>query len=226
MENNFALIVAGGKGMRMEHEIPKQFIELDGLPILMHTLQCFYEADPKLTLILILPEDQISNWESLVMEFSFKVPYQIEAGGRNRTESVRNGLQRVKGEGLVAIHDGVRPFVSPKLIQDSFYYASRYGNAIAAVKVKDSIRQVHGEFSEAVNRENFYLVQTPQTFKIPLIKQAYETINPENSSDDATVLEEFGEQIYLIEGSYENIKITTPEDLELAGLLLNKFKKR
>jgi len=226
MEKNYALIVAGGRGSRMNHELPKQFLKLGDRPILMHTIHAFFNYDPEIKIILILPESETGNWRMLRDEYSFDIPHEIYAGGSDRTGSVRNGLDMIEGDGLVAIHDGVRPFVSRRLIHDSYYYAARFGNAITAVPSKDSLRLMEGENSSSVDRNKYRLVQTPQTFRISLIKRAYEMVNPSGFTDDATVLEKYGEKIHLIDGSYENIKITTPEDLEWAGLILRKNKKK
>ena len=226
MDQNYVVIVAGGKGSRMKQDLPKQFMELEDRPIIMHTLEAFHSYSSELNLILILPEDQMEFWNLLVKKHHYMVPHKVFAGGKDRTESVRNGLKQVAGEGLVAIHDGVRPFVSSQIIHESFFQASRAGNAIAAVKSKDSLRRMKDSVSEAVPREDYYLVQTPQTFRISIVKRAYEVLNPSGVSDDATVVEKYGERINLIEGDYDNIKITTPEDVELAKLILKRRKKK
>lgn len=226
MDPNYALIVAGGRGLRMNNNLPKQFIELNGLPVLMHTLKAFYTYDSSIEILLMLPESQLDKWKDLVKGHRFEIPHRVFAGGKDRSESVKKGLHEISGAGLVAIHDGVRPFVSNSIIHDSFFYASKYGNAVAAVKSKDSLRKVEGKYSSAVDRDKYFLVQTPQTFRISCIKKAYELINPSGFTDDATVFEKYGERIFLIEGSYENIKITTPEDISLARLILDRQKKK
>ena len=226
MDQNYALIVAGGKGVRMNASVPKQFIPLEGLPVLMHTLNAYHSYDHLLKLVLVLPSEEIENWHKLCKEYDFSVPHLTCEGGKDRTESVRNGLNEIDGNGLVAIHDGVRPFVNNQIIHDSYFHAGIHGNAIAAVKPKDSLRRNEGEISVAVDRQDYRIIQTPQTFRISLIKKAYEILNPNAVSDDATVLEKYGEKIFLFEGSYENIKITTPEDVELANLILKRRKKK
>ena len=226
MNDQYAVIVAGGKGIRMNSDIPKQFLPVSEKPVLMRSIDAFHHFNPNIRIILIIPENSMEYWSDLCKEYNFDTPHQVFPGGKDRTSSVRNGLDQISGPGWVAIHDGVRPFVSRKIIHDSFFYAEKYGNAVAAVKTKDSLRVMEGEVSKAVNRELYRVIQTPQTFEVDLIKRAYEIVNPEGFSDDASVLEKYGERIFLFEGSFDNIKITTPEDLELAELILGRRKKK
>jgi 2-C-methyl-D-erythritol 4-phosphate cytidylyltransferase len=215
----YAIIVAGGSGSRMKSELPKQFIEIGGLPILMHTLKRFKEADTEIELILVLPESQFEFWKELCeihSEFMRAIPHKLVAGGKSRFQSGKNGLQIIENEGLVAIHDGVRPFVSAEIINESFRVAQEKGTAVVSVASKDSVR-VNGQ---AIDRSTVRLIQTPQTFQIPLIKKAFETPELSTFTDDASVAEHAGFEIHLIEGAYENIKITTPEDLLWAEVLL------
>jgi 2-C-methyl-D-erythritol 4-phosphate cytidylyltransferase len=217
----YAIIVAGGSGSRMKSELPKQFIEIGGLPILMHTLKRFKEADTEIELILVLPESQFEFWKELCeihSEFMRAIPHKLVAGGKSRFQSGKNGLQIIENEGLVAIHDGVRPFVSAEIINESFRVAQEKGTAVVSVASKDSVR-VNGQ---AIDRSTVRLIQTPQTFQIPLIKKAFETPELSTFTDDASVAEHAGFEIHLIEGAYENIKITTPEDLLWAEVLLKK----
>jgi 2-C-methyl-D-erythritol 4-phosphate cytidylyltransferase len=213
----YAIIVAGGSGSRMKSDIPKQFIEVGGLPILMHTLKRFEEAEPEIELILVLPESQFEYWSQLCDQYP-TVPHQLVKGGNTRFQSGLNGLKAIENEGLVAIHDGVRPFVSAEIIQESFKVANEKGTAVVSVPSKDSVR-VNGQ---AIDRSTVRLIQTPQTFQIPLIKKAFETEELSTFTDDASVAEHAGFTINLIEGSYENIKITTPEDLQWAEIILGK----
>jgi 2-C-methyl-D-erythritol 4-phosphate cytidylyltransferase len=213
----YAIIVAGGSGSRMESDIPKQFIEVGGLPILMHTLQRFKEADSTIEIILVLPESQFDYWKELCQKYK-TVPHQLVAGGKTRFQSGQNGLKVIDNEGLVAIHDGVRPFVSTKIINESFKIASEKGTAVVSVPSKDSVR-VNGQ---AIDRSTVRLIQTPQTFQILFIKKAFETEELSTFTDDASVAEHAGFEINLIEGNYENIKITTPEDLLWAEVLLKQ----
>jgi 2-C-methyl-D-erythritol 4-phosphate cytidylyltransferase len=208
MTKKYAIIVAGGSGSRMKSDIPKQFIEVGGLPILMHTLKRFKEADSTIEMILVLPESQFVYWNNLCEKYQ-TVPHQLVKGGNTRFQSGLNGLQVIENEGLVAIHDGVRPFVSVEIINESFRVAAEKGTAVVSVPSKDSVR-VNGQ---AIDRSTVRLIQTPQTFQIALIKKAFETEELSTFTDDASVAEHAGFTINLIEGNYENIKITTPEDL-------------
>jgi 2-C-methyl-D-erythritol 4-phosphate cytidylyltransferase len=218
--NKYAIIVAGGSGNRMQSDIPKQFLNLHHKPILMRTLEAFYQADKLIELLVVLPESQISNWEKLCNKHAFRIPYTLVLGGNTRFQSVRNALMNLPNEGLVAIHDGVRPLVSEQIIQKSFEIARNNGSAIAAVKPKDSIRMQNPTNSVAMDRNLFYLVQTPQTFDVNLIKAAFLQEELPNFTDDASVFEAYGQEITLFEGDYRNIKITTPEDLLVANALL------
>jgi 2-C-methyl-D-erythritol 4-phosphate cytidylyltransferase len=213
----YVIIVAGGSGSRMKSDIPKQFIEVGGLPILMHTLQRFKEADSEIEIILVLPETQFDFWSALCQKYK-TVPHQLVAGGKTRFQSGLNGLKVIDNQGLVAIHDGVRPFVSTEIIKESFKVASEKGTAVVSVPSKDSVR-VNGQ---SIDRSTVRLIQTPQTFQIPLIKKAFETEELSTFTDDASVAEHAGFEINLIEGNYENIKITTPEDLLWAEVLLKQ----
>jgi 2-C-methyl-D-erythritol 4-phosphate cytidylyltransferase len=210
-----ALIVAGGNGSRMESDLPKQFILLAGKPILMHTIEAFYNCNVS-NIIVVLPHNQIEFWIELCTQFSFVLPHEIVAGGASRFESVQNGLVLCNKEDLVAIHDGVRPFINAEIINKSFEIAAQKGNAVAAVRLKDSIRKVDLLGNKNVNRDGYFLIQTPQTFKCQLIKEAYQAQDHINFTDDASVLEANGHAINLIPGDYKNIKITTPEDLLVA----------
>lgn len=210
--NKTALIVAGGSGTRMESNLPKQFLLLAGKPILMHTIEAFYNSGVN-HIILVIPHSQIEFWNQLCQTHQFTIQHQIAVGGASRFESVQNGLQHCNNDDLVAIHDGVRPFISKDIIIQSFETAAEKGNAVAAVRLKDSIRKVELLSNKNVNRDNYYLIQTPQTFKVQLIKEAYAAQDHINFTDDASVLESNGHAINLIAGDYKNIKITTPEDL-------------
>jgi 2-C-methyl-D-erythritol 4-phosphate cytidylyltransferase len=215
MNKKYAIIVAGGSGSRMKSDIPKQFIEIGGLPILTHTLKRFKEAEPDIELILVLPESQFEYWNQLCDKYP-TVPHILVSGGHTRFQSGLNGLKTIDNEGLVAIHDGVRPFVSPAIIQESFKVAAEKGTAVVSVPSKDSVR-VNGQ---AIDRSTVRLIQTPQTFQVSLIKKAFETEELSTFTDDASVAEHAGFEIHLTEGNYENIKITTPEDLLWAEVLL------
>lgn len=215
----YAIIVSGGSGTRMQSELPKQFLELAGKPILMHTISAFYFDEIQIT--LVLPADQLTLWNSLCAQHNFSVPHTIVAGGATRFNSVKNGLDSITDEsGLVAIHDGVRPLIKRETILNSFKVAENTGNAIVSVACKDSLRRTSGQENTAVDRADYQLIQTPQTFQISLIKAAFKADYQPTFTDDASVLEQHGLKINLIEGDYRNIKITTPEDLIVAESLL------
>jgi 2-C-methyl-D-erythritol 4-phosphate cytidylyltransferase len=216
----YALIVAGGKGTRIKSKAPKQFLELNGLPVLMHTILAFYRYSEAISIILVLPEDDMETWRLLCTQYNFKKPLILQKGGETRFQSVKNGLQKIEGDGLVAIHDGVRPLIRENIIAASFRLAAVHNSAIAAVRLKESIRMTDQDNTHAVDRSKFRLIQTPQTFKVSLIKSAYEMPEDLSLTDDASVAEKAGQAISLFEGSYENIKITTAEDLIIAEALL------
>ena len=212
----YALIVAGGSGTRMGADVPKQFLPVAGQPILMHTINAFYHFDHLLEIIVVLPVSHFSKWTALSLEYDFDVPHRLVAGGSTRFHSVKNGLNTIEGDGVVAIHDGVRPLVDITIIEESFKRAREDGNAVAAVSLKDSIRKLSDGQTKAVERKDYKAIQTPQTFDLGLIKKAYEIDYVESITDDASVAELAGHQINLIQGSYKNIKITTTEDLIVA----------
>lgn len=215
-------------GTRFGTSVPKQFLDLNGKPVLLHTLEAFYRYAADIEVILVLPEDQISAWRDIEKKYSFDRILTVEAGGPSRFQSVKRGLAKIDGEGLVAIHDGVRPLVTPALIGNSFRYAALHHSAICAVPLKESLRIVDADSfgndgpqnTMAVDRSAFRLIQTPQTFDISLIKEAYRAAESPDATDDATVFERAGHALFLFEGSYDNIKITTPDDLIMAEALL------
>lgn len=217
----FAIIVAGGNGSRMQSELPKQFIPVGGKPILMRTIEQFTAADKNINIILVLPKEQINYWQELQIEHAFEVPVTVSEGGPTRFYSVKNGLACITEPGLVAVHDGVRPFVSVSTILLGFQAAADFKAAIPVIDVVDSVRKVSGEASVAVNRSDYRLVQTPQVFQLELLRKAYEQDYSAVFTDDASVVEALGQSIHLYEGNRENIKLTTPFDLRLAELLLD-----
>jgi len=215
----FALIVAGGSGKRMDNEIPKQFIEISGKPILMQTLIAFLNSDPDFNFIVVLPENQIQNWKLLCQKYSFDTKHSVVAGGPTRFHSVKNGLKKINGEGVVFIHDGVRPLVSAETIGNCYKTAVEKGNALPVIAPAESIRRIVNGTNKAVDRANYFLVQTPQTFKVSLIKKAFNQDYSPKFTDDASVLENTGQKIHLVEGNRSNIKITYPVDLLIASSL-------
>jgi 2-C-methyl-D-erythritol 4-phosphate cytidylyltransferase len=217
----YALIVAGGKGTRIKSKLPKQFLELNGLPILMHTINAFSRYSSTVIIILVLPEDDFETWSSLCKKYNFTKKLILQKGGDTRFQSVKNGLDKIEGDGLVAIHDGVRPLVSEDIIGASYRLAAVHQSAVAAVRLKESIRMTDQDNTKAIDRSRFRLIQTPQTFQVSLIKKSYQIKDDPSLTDDASVAERAGHIISLFEGSYENIKITTPEDLIVAEALMN-----
>lgn len=221
--NKYAVIVAGGKGQRMGSAVPKQFLPIGGVPVLMRTLQTFYAYDAAITLILVLPDSQRAYWQSLCEEYGFSVPHRVVCGGETRFHSVKNGLDSIAGEpeALVAVHDGVRPFVAREVIDSCFEAAAQGGAAIPVVDVVETVRRLTstGE-SRTVNRSDYKLVQTPQVFSLQLLRRAYAQPYAPCFTDDASVVEALGEKVTLVEGNRENIKITTPYDIKVANALL------
>ncbi|NHE55498.1 2-C-methyl-D-erythritol 4-phosphate cytidylyltransferase [Cyclobacterium plantarum] len=222
----YAIIVAGGSGKRMGGLVPKQYQIIGDLPVLMHTLNRFHAYDEKMEILLVLPEKDFSFWRDLCLAHDFSVPHTLVKGGASRFGSVSNGLEGIAStEGLVAIHDGVRPFVSLEVIHESYVEAAKRGSAVAAVSLKDSIREVFDDgHSSYRNRQQYRLVQTPQTFQLAKIKAAFAVGERDFFTDDATVYENQGWEVHLIPGNLENIKLTTPEDLVYADFLLNKSR--
>lgn len=219
----YVVIVAGGSGKRMGAEIPKQFLELAGRPVLMHTIERFKTFNEAIEIITVLPENQLRFWLGLQKQHSFTIPHTLVKGGPNRFISVKNGLEFVKSPGLVAIHDGVRPFVSIDTIKRCFETAGKLGNAIPSISPIESLRIIKGEGSAPIDRFSVKQIQTPQVFSAELLKNAYMQEYSTDFTDDATVLEKTGQKINLIEGNRENIKITNPEDLVISAALLSTF---
>lgn len=221
MQNLYAIIVAGGSGQRFSAEmrqsgiqVPKQFLLLNDKPILMHSLQRFYDSDNAINIILVLPKEQISYWQELCKRYQFNIAHEVVEGGRTRTESVKNGLHQVPADAIVAIHDGVRPLLTTSLITHAFLQAAERGSAIPAIPATDSLRKTTGE---SVDRDTIVCVQTPQVFRADEIKRAYKILGEQSFSDDATAYEKAGFKPTIIEGEKNNIKITTPIDLLVAN---------
>jgi 2-C-methyl-D-erythritol 4-phosphate cytidylyltransferase len=217
----FVIIVAGGSGQRMGTELPKQFLELCGKPVLMHTLQRFFDFDPECELILVLPITQQEFWKQLCLDHSFLPPHQIASGGETRFHSVQNGLKLIQGEGIVFIHDGVRPLVSRQTLIRCFETAQKYGNALPVLPVSDSLRHLDGDKNTAIDRSKYIIVQTPQTFSTVQVLKSFSLTYDPGFTDDATVVERAGFNINLVQGNPENIKITTPTDLIMAEAFIH-----
>jgi len=216
-----ALIMAGGKGLRMGTSLPKQFLLLNDKPVLMHTLSAFYALDATIRLILVLPDGHKSYWSSLCREYHFLVPHELVSGGSCRFESVQNGLAVAGEEGLIAIHDGVRPLVTTSLIQRCFEAAHQHGAVIPVMPVIESLRLLEAAGNRAVDRGAYRLVQTPQTFQAEWIQRAYREAKSTDFTDDASVAQAAGWPIHLVEGERHNLKITEAADLQLAAWYLN-----
>ncbi len=217
------IIVAAGEGKRMQEKIPKQFIEIEGKPVLMWTLLLFENCKIDFPVILVLSEKNFTVWEHLCKKHKFTLPHKIIRGGNTRFESVYNGLSEVKDDCLVAIHDGVRPFASINVIENVFKEAEKYGNAVPSIKIKDSLRQITGETNTSISRENIRQIQTPQIFKSEILLKSYRENKNNNLTDDASIVEKTGYKINLVEGNEENIKITTQSDLIMASALIKYF---
>jgi len=216
----YVVLVAGGSGSRMKSVIPKQFLMLNDKPVLMHTIQKFHDFDATIHFIVVLPDAEILTWKAMCERYSFNISHQVVAGGLTRFHSVQRGLSLVIDDGLVAIHDGVRPLVSMDTLARVYKCAEEKGNAIPCIAVTDSIRKLHANGSAAVARNEFRLIQTPQCFNAASIKAAYGQTYDESFTDCASVLEAFGVEVNLVEGNVENIKLTTPSDLVVATALL------
>ena len=235
---DYIIIVAGGKGLRMGSDIPKQFLPVGGLPVLMHTIKRFREYSKEMQIILVLPEAQQDYWHSLCKEYAFNVEYMLANGGETRFHSVKNGLDMIPddAEGVVGVHDGVRPFPALEVIDRCYKTAKETEAAIPVIPVVETLRHIINVNCDtvAVNnvaansvaansitvpRNDYRLVQTPQTFTVRLLKKAYQQPYNDNFTDDASVVEALGEKVHLVEGNRENIKLTTPFDLKLAEML-------
>ena len=231
---NYIIVVAGGKGLRMGGDVPKQFLPIGGRPVLMHTLQRFRDYSEELQIILVLPREQQEYWKELCKEYGFTVKHRVADGGATRFHSVQNGLALIPGDaqGVVGVHDGVRPFVSLDVIARCYDTARQTGTAIPVVSVVETLRHIDNEeqASRTVSRAEYRLVQTPQTFDIQLLKAANShalSVSGDSVAaiaslftDDASVVEAYGHTVTLVDGNRENIKITTPFDLKVAEALL------
>ncbi len=230
--NKYVIIVAGGKGLRMGGSLPKQFIPIEGKPILMHTLETFHRWDKEAKLILVLPADHQPYWQMLCRELNCRIPHNIISGGETRYHSVKNGLQLIQEQlkdtdaetdTLIGVHDGVRPFVAPSVLTACFQEAQKTGAAIPTLPMIESLRERFDDgSSRPVDRSRYVTVQTPQVFQATLLRHAYEQPYTSLFTDDASVVEKMGHSISMVEGNRENIKITTPIDLEIAKALLQE----
>lgn len=219
----FAIITAGGTGSRMNSEIPKQFLLLANLPVLMHTINQFHKFDNRIHIILSLPENSFDYWKNLCEKYNFTLIHKIVAGGKTRFHSVKNALNMIHEDGVVAVHDGVRPLVNTGTMKRTFETAEKKGNAVASYNIFFSLRKIIEDDNFAVNRDFYKEIQTPQTFNVFKIQDAYNLDFKEEFTDDASVFEAAGNKINLVSGNRENIKITSREDLIIAEALLNSI---
>ncbi|MHC8950559.1 2-C-methyl-D-erythritol 4-phosphate cytidylyltransferase [Sphingobacterium hungaricum] len=226
---NFVLIAAGGIGSRMGKQLPKQFLLLDGKPVLMHTLSQFNKAKTPAELIVILSDEMKEYWKSLCVTHNFSIPHKVVSSGNSRFQSIKNGLDFIAKTypwdsiGLISVHDGARPIIEPQLIDQSFHACKEYGTAVCATQSTNSIRIGNHNASNAVDRDEVWIIQTPQVFRSEILFKAYSQEEDPLFTDDSSVVEKMGNTIYLIEGDNKNIKITYKEDLAIAQLYLNNL---
>ncbi len=216
----YVIIVAGGTGTRMNLPVPKQFVIIEGKPVVIHAITAFYDAYPDIEVIVGLPKERLDNWNEIAKEHLPGKNITIIEAGESRFQTVKNSLATITEEGIVAVHDAARPLVSVKTITAGFKAAEMYGSAVPAIPLYDSIRQIDSTRSIAVDRAKYCLIQTPQCFKTDLIQKAYKKEYKFTFTDDATVVENSGEKIHLVDGHADNIKITTPRDLIIAEALM------
>lgn len=217
----YVVIVAGGKGLRMGGEIPKQFQLLGDKPVLMHTIERFYTTLPEVHIILVLPQEQHDYWKVLCYDYAFRIPFQVVAGGKTRFESVKSGLRCVLPSSLVAVHDGVRPFIASDVIKNCFHRAETAPAVIPVIDIVDTLRKITDDGSSTVDRNLYKKVQTPQVFQSEILCKAYEQAYSETFTDDASVVEAMGVPVCFVQGNRENIKLTNPFDWKIAESIYN-----
>jgi 2-C-methyl-D-erythritol 4-phosphate cytidylyltransferase len=218
---DYVIIVAGGSGSRMNSTLPKQFMDLNGRPIICHTIERFYQYNPEIEIVVVLSGEYLQFWDDLRRTIQFTIPHQLVSGGGERFFSVKNGLAAIDNANVIGIHDAVRPLVSTRTIERCYHTAAERTTAIPVITINDTLREVKSGMSKTVDRNHFRIVQTPQCFDAKLLSDAFAQDYIPAFTDDATVVEFFGEKINLVEGNKENIKITTPEDLDMAHALLS-----
>lgn len=221
---DYIIIVAGGKGLRMGGDLPKQFMPLHGKPVLMHTIERFRAYSDELKIILVLPHEQQDYWRQICQKHNFTIEHTVVDGGQTRFHSSQNGVAAVPDDatGVIGIHDGVRPFVSEETIARCFETARQFGAALPVLPVTDTLRRVTDDGGYNVQRNDYRTVQTPQTFDAQLLKQAFKQPYSDNFTDDASVVEALGHKVTMVDGNRENIKLTTPFDLVVAEALIKK----
>lgn len=221
--NRAVIITAGGIGSRMKINTPKQFLELGSIPVLMITIKAFFHFDPKILIVITLPQNSVSDWEKLLTKHNFLIPHSIVIGGETRFHSIKNALPYIKSSDYVAIHDGVRPFVSQEMINDAFQTAHKYDSAIPITAVNDSLRIKNENEFQYINRDLIFSVQTPQCFHTDKIVQSYSQEFSHQFTDDASVFETMFDKLHFYKGINENIKITNPTDIVIAEALSKFF---
>lgn len=218
-----AIIVAGGTGDRMQSDIPKQFIPISGMPMLTYSIQTFYDSDPNTNIIVVIPSSKKELWRNLCKEFKFDIPHQVVNGGETRFQSVKNGLDVINSDGMVAVHDGARPLITRVFIEKLYKYAEKNKTAIPALPIVESVRIVSAGKNKPFDRDSLRTIQTPQVFHIGLLKEAYKQEYKPSFTDDATVVESAGHEINLVEGHADNIKVTYPKDIKIATAILRRI---
>ncbi|MDO9256638.1 MAG: 2-C-methyl-D-erythritol 4-phosphate cytidylyltransferase [Bacteroidales bacterium] len=219
----YAIIVAGGTGTRMKGEIPKQFMLLNGKPVILYSIEAFFSYDPAVQIILVIHPDYLSLWMQLVREFKISIPFEVAEGGKTRFDSVKNGLRFIGDDGFVAVHDAARPVINADFLKNLFSAASTYGSAIPVVPVTDTIRIIEGDTSRQQDRKFLRAIQTPQVFKVSELQRAYMQPYEPNFTDDGSVMEAAGFPVHLAEGRRGNMKITHLEDIEMAEVLIKNL---
>lgn len=220
---NSVIITAAGLGKRMGSQVPKQFLPIHGLPVLMHSITRFYDFDNQIEIILTLPDDWVAYWDELCTEYRFNIQHRVVSGGEKRFHSVKNAINHATGD-LIAIHDGVRPLVTVETIKRCFESAQILKAAVPAIKPQAGLRLKTEEGSQKVNREEFVQTQTPQVFQRGILIRAYKQDFDTSYTDDAAVVENLGINIHVVEGNEENIKITTKKDIGFAEEVLNEWE--
>jgi 2-C-methyl-D-erythritol 4-phosphate cytidylyltransferase len=216
----YAIVVAGGSGSRMQSATPKQFLPLMGKPVMVHAINTFLQFDERLKVIVVLPENEQGRQKEILSHVSDPHRVQFTNGGQSRFQSVKNGLNCINTEGIVFVHDAVRPMIDQSLLQRCYTLALQKGSAIPVIPCKDSIRQINGLYSQALDRSQLRLVQTPQTFQLSMIQKAFELEEDVQFTDEASVLEKRGTDVFICDGMETNIKITTPMDLKIVEWLM------
>lgn len=222
----YAIIVAGGTGSRMKGDIPKQFLLLGGKPILQYSLEAFYDYSPDVPLIIVVHSDFIEYWKQLCSKYNITIPFEVIEGGETRFDSVKNGLKKIKENGLVAIHDAARPLISVDFIAQLFHEAEKYGSAMPGIFLNDTIRIIEGDATHQIDRTILRSMQTPQVFRVSELQTAYEQSYQKMFTDDASVMQSAGFPLHLSEGMQENIKITHSQDITFAEFFLKGQKKQ